>query len=104
MDILNSMIKSSSDNYSKSSAECLVIGLCLYVAITFHNNLIEAKIANKLITSVQSLNTLYLSLLKLVVSYFLACTFSQTLGATDFTYEVSSFGQSQEVKYFCHRC
>ena len=42
------MIKSSSDNYSKSSAECLVIGLCLYIAITFHNNLIEAKIANEL--------------------------------------------------------
>ena len=47
MDILNSMIKSSSDNYSKSSAECLVIGLCLYVAITFHNNLIEAKIVKR---------------------------------------------------------
>ena len=68
------MKESSSDtcNYSKSSAECLEIGLCLYVAITFHNNLIEAKIANKLIMSVQSLDILHLSLLKLVVSYFLA--------------------------------
>ena len=50
------MIKSSSDNCSKRSAECLVIGLCLYIAITFHNNLTEAKIASELITSVQSLN------------------------------------------------
>ena len=51
MDILNSMIKSASDNYSKSSVECLVIGgLCLYIAITFHNNLTEAKIANELIS------------------------------------------------------
>ena len=56
MDILSSMIKSSSDNYSKSSVECLVIGLCLYVAITFHDYLTEAKIANELITSVLSLN------------------------------------------------
>ena len=64
MDILNSMIKSSSDNYSKSSVECLVIGLCLHIAITFHNNLTEAKIANELITSVQSLNILHLNLLK----------------------------------------
>ena len=98
------MKKSSSDtcNYSKSSAERLVIGLCLYVAITFHNNLIEAKIANELIMSVQSLNILHLSLLKLVVSYLLASLLAkswvlQTLSA------VSSFGQSQEVKYFCHR-
>ena len=51
------MIKSSSDiNYRKSSAERLAIGFCLYIAITFHNNLAEAKIANELITSVQSLN------------------------------------------------
>ena len=53
MDILNSMIKSSSENYSKSSVECPVIGLCLYIAIKFHNNLTEAKIANELIMSVQ---------------------------------------------------
>ena len=49
------MIKSSSDNYRKSSAECLAIGFCLYTAITFQNNLTEAKLANELITSVQSL-------------------------------------------------
>ena len=61
MDILNSTIKSSSDNYSKTSVECIVIGLCLYIAITFHNNLTEAKIANELITSVQSLNILHLN-------------------------------------------
>ena len=36
------MIKSPLDNYSKSSAECFVIGLCLYMAITFHNNITEA--------------------------------------------------------------
>ena len=58
------MIKSSSDNYSKSSAECLVlIGLCLCIAITFHNNLTEVNIANELIMSVQSLNILHLNLL-----------------------------------------
>ena len=42
------MIKSSSDNYSKSSVECLVIGLCNYIVITFHNNLTEAKIAERI--------------------------------------------------------
>ena len=41
------MIKSSSINYNKSSAECLVIGFCLYIAITFHNNLTEVKITNE---------------------------------------------------------
>ena len=61
MDIQNSMIKSCSDNYSKSSVDCLVIGFCLYIAITFHNNLTEAKIVNELIKSVQSLNILHLS-------------------------------------------
>ena len=55
------MIKSSLDSYRKSCAECLVIGLCLYIAITFHNNLTEAKIVNELIKSVQSLNILHLS-------------------------------------------
>ena len=30
------MIKSSSDNYRKSSTECLAIGFCLYTAITFN--------------------------------------------------------------------
>ena len=50
------MIKSSLDNYRKSSAECLAIGFCLYLAITFHNNSTEAKIAIELITPVQSLN------------------------------------------------
>ena len=46
------------DNYRKSSAKCLAIGFCLYIVpvITFHNNSSEAKIANELITSVQSLN------------------------------------------------
>ena len=56
------MMKSSSDNYSKSSAECLVIGFCLYIAIKFYN-LTEAKIANELVTSVHSLNILQLNLL-----------------------------------------
>ena len=65
MDILNFMIKNSSDNYSKSSVECLEIGRCLYIAITFHKkNLTEAKIANELVMSVQSLNILHLNLLK----------------------------------------
>ena len=50
------MIKSSLDNYCKSSAECLAIGFCLYLAITFHNNSTKAKIAIELITPVQSLN------------------------------------------------
>ena len=50
------MIKESSDNYRKSSAECLAIGFCLYIAITFHDGLTEAKIANELIMSVQPLN------------------------------------------------
>ena len=69
------MIKRSSDNYSKTSAECLVIGLCLYIAITFHDNLTEAKVSNESIASVQSINILHLNLLNKVVSYFLACTF-----------------------------
>ena len=55
MDILK-LIKSFSDNYRKSSAECLAIGVYLHIAITFHNNLTDAKIANEIITSVQSLN------------------------------------------------
>ena len=50
------MIKSSSDNYHKSSAECFAFGFCLYIAITFHINLTKAQIANELFTSVQSLN------------------------------------------------
>ena len=50
------MIKSSSDNYRKSSAECLAIGFHLHIAITFHNNLTDAKISNEIITSVQALN------------------------------------------------
>ena len=64
MDILNShdkAVKSSSDNYRKSSTECLVIDFFLYITITFHNNLTEAKIANELIMSVQSLNILHLN-------------------------------------------
>ena len=55
------MIKSSSDNYGKSSTEFLVIGFSLYIAITFHNNLTEAKMPNELMMSVQSLNILHLS-------------------------------------------
>ena len=70
--------------------------------ITFHNNLTKAKIANELIMSVQSLNILHLSY-STVVSYFLACTFGQTLDATDFSSAVSGFDQSPEMKYFCHR-
>lgn len=50
------MIKSSTDNNRKSSAECRPIDFCLYIAITFYNNLTEAKIVNELITSVQSFN------------------------------------------------
>ena len=49
MDILKS-------HYRKSSTECLAISFCLYIPITFHNNLTEAKIANESITPVQSLN------------------------------------------------
>ena len=29
---------------------------------------------------------------------------NQTLDATDFLWAVSGFGQSPEIKYFCHRC
>ena len=61
MDVLNSHDKSSSDNYRKSSTECLLIDFCLYIPISFHNNLAEAKIANELMMSVQSLNILHLS-------------------------------------------
>ena len=61
MDILNSHDKSSSDNYRKSSTECLVIDFCLHIPISFQNDLAEAKIANELIMSVQSLNILHLS-------------------------------------------
>ena len=98
MDILNAMVKSSSDNYSKSSVKCLVISLCLYIYLT------EAKIANESMMSVQSLNILHLHLLKQVVSYFLACTFGQTLGTADFSCPVFRFAQLREVKYLCHRC
>ena len=57
MDILKSHDKEFFGyKYRKSSAECLAIGFCLYIATTFHNNLTEAKSANELITSVQSLN------------------------------------------------
>ena len=55
------MIKSSSDSYRKSYTQCLVMDFCLYIAITFHNNLTGAKIGNELITSVQSLNILHLN-------------------------------------------
>ena len=57
-------IKGSSGNYGKPSVECLVIGFCLYIAITFHNSLTKAKIVNELTISVQSLNILHLSLVK----------------------------------------
>ena len=43
MDILNSIINSSSDNYRKSSEESLGIGFCPYIAITFHNNLTRSE-------------------------------------------------------------
>ena len=42
--------------------------------------------------------------IQLVVSYFLAYSVGQTLGATDFLCAVSVFGQSREVKHFRHRC
>ena len=38
------------------------------------------------------------------MSHFLACcTFGHTLGATDFSCVDSGFGQSRDMKYFCHR-
>ena len=43
-------------------------------------------------------------LLNYVVSYFLACTFGQTLDATEISGAVSGFGQSPEMRYYCHRC
>ena len=52
---------SSVDNYCKSSTECLVIGSCLHIVTTFHNNLSETKIANESIMSVQSLIILHLN-------------------------------------------
>ena len=39
-----------------------------------------------------------------LLSYFLACTIGHTLVATDFSCAVSSFGQSHQMKYFCHQC
>ena len=86
------MIKSSSDNYRKSSTECLVIDFCLYIAITFHNNLTETKIANESIMSVQSLNILH-QLRSRVLFPGLHVTFGQTLDATAFLCVVSGFGQ-----------
>ena len=38
MDILNSHDKEFFGKYSKSFAECLVIGFCLYIAIKFQSN------------------------------------------------------------------
>ena len=98
------MIKSSTDNYRKSSMECLVIGVCLYIAITFHNKLTEAKIANELIMSVQSLNILRLnySTKSCLISW--PARLVKALDATDFSCAVSGFGQSPEMKYFCHQC
>ena len=54
-------VLNSSDNYRESSTECFVICFCLYIAITFHNNLTDAKIANELTMSIQSLNILHLN-------------------------------------------
>ena len=67
----------------------------LYIPITFHNNLTEAKIANELIISVlQSLNHQNYPTKSCLI-------FGQTLDATDFSCAVSGFGQSREVKYYC---
>ena len=88
------MVKSSSDNYRESSAKCLVIGFCLYIDITFHNNLTEAKIANELATSVQLINV-KLSRVLLPGLILQGCYKSCA---------TSGFGQSREMKYFCHRC
>ena len=97
------MIKSSTDNYHKSSVECLVIGFCLYIAMTFHNKLTKAKIANKLM-SVQSRNILCLNFsTKSCLISWPACLV-KALDATDFSCAVSGFGQSLEMKYFGHRC
>ena len=75
-----------------------VIDFCLYIAIKFHTQFNRSEKWGR-ITHPASQST---QLLKL--SYFVACTFGQTLGATDFSCAVSGFGQSREVKYFCHRC
>ena len=40
----------------------------------------------------------------LSLNYFLACTFGQTLGSTDFSCAVPGFVQLFEVKYFCQHC
>ena len=56
--------------------------------ITFHNNLTKAKIAK--VSSVTQYPAS--QLLNLVVSF------------RDFSCAVSGFGQSPEMKYFCHRC
>ena len=64
----------------------------------------EAKIANELIMSVQSLNTLHLNYsTKLCLLSWLALLV-KALDATDFSCAVSGFGQSSEIKYFSHRC
>ena len=64
--------------------------LSKYITIIYNH-------ANELITPVQSLNILHLSLLNYVVSNFLSY-------ATDFSCTVSGFGQSLEVRYYCNRC
>ena len=129
MEILNSHDKEffGSLLYRKCSAECLVIGFCLYIAITFHNNWTKAKIANELLRQFsQSISYFASQFTQLAnellrqfsqsISYrasqftqlscvlILGWTFGQTFGDTDFSCAVSGFSQSREVKYFCHRC
>ena len=93
------MKKSCSDN-RRSSAECLAIGFSLYTAITFQNNLTEAKTCER-INNVSSV-TQYATNSCLIS--WPARLANKILGATDFSCAVSGFGSSREVKYFCHRC
>ena len=70
MDILNSHDKEFLVVITGNVAECLVIGFCLYIALTFHiKNLTQLKTANELVTSVHSLNILHFNVLNQVVSY-----------------------------------
>ena len=92
-------VLNSSDNNRESSTECFVICFCLYIAITFHDNLTEAKTANELITSVQPLNILSQRLV-----LFPGLHVWSNFGCFRLSCAVFGFGQSRELKLFCHRC
>ena len=88
-------IKGSSGNYGKPSVECLVIGFCLYIAITFHN-----KIVNELTMSVHSLNTLHLSYsTKSCLISWPACLVKPWVLQTFHGRVISEFGQSREITF-----